>query len=564
VTTNLLIANFDLLAEAPNGVQRLRELILQLAVQGKLVPQDPNDEPASALLERSHSDKVKLIAEGEIPKGESLPLATPAKIAYELPTGWVWTKLDQVSNKIHYGYTASADPILRDVRLLRITDIQNGTVDWTSVPGCEISQEEYENYRLGKGDLLIARTGGTIGKSYLVKDLPVKAVFASYLIRVIPKRHFSPEYLKIFLESPLYWSQLYAKSMGTGQPNVSGTSLRSLLIPIPPADEQRRIVAKADELMIRCDELQKRQKEKEQVRVTLNDSALTHLVEARDPKEFATHWKRIKENFELLYDTPETVPKLRQTILQLAVQGKLVPQDPNDEPASTLLQRIRAEKEELIAKRKVWKAESLPAIKPDEIPYKLPRGWTWCRLGEIGNTRVGLTYSPKDVAKTGVPVLRANNIRNGKIDLGGVVRVNMEIDDNLAIKVGDILICTRSGSRALVGKAASVISLPERMTFGAFMAIFRSVCNPFVEIFLRSPVFGKVLDEVGTTTINQITQSNLKGSLFPLPPLPEQHRIVARAKHVLGLCEDLEVKLAGAEKASEELMGAVVREVAGA
>jgi restriction endonuclease S subunit len=142
------------------------------------------------------------------------------------------------------------------VRLLRITDIQNGMVNWEQVPGCEINQAKFQLYELNVGDLLIARTGGTIGKTFLVEDLPIQAVFASYLIRVVPNINALPNYLKVFVQSPLYWNQLHSKSSGTGQPNVNATSLKSLVLPLPPIEEQIRIVAKVDQLMTLCDELE--------------------------------------------------------------------------------------------------------------------------------------------------------------------------------------------------------------------------------------------------------------------------------------------------------------------
>ncbi len=244
MSAELLLENFDLTVKAPGSVQKLRELILQLAVQGKLVEQDPEDEPASVLLGKIKAEKERLIKEKKIKKSKPLPEIAPEEIPYELPDGWKWRRLDDISNKIHYGYNASAEPEEKDVRLLRITDIQNNKVHWESVPGCKYDDKTLENYGLNNGDILIARTGGTIGKSYLVDDLDITAVFASYLIRVVPNRETFTKYVKLFIESPFYWEQLYEKSMGTGQPNVNGTSLKSLKIPLPPIEEQKRIVAK--------------------------------------------------------------------------------------------------------------------------------------------------------------------------------------------------------------------------------------------------------------------------------------------------------------------------------
>ncbi len=168
----------------------------------------------------------------------------------------MWCRLEDLSLKIHYGFNASAKPEKKDVRLLRITDIQNNKVDWESVPGCDYSKSDLENYLLTENDIVIARTGGTIGKTFLVKNISVKSLFASYLIRAIPSHNISPEFLKAFMESPIYWKQLYEAAWGAGQPNVNGTSLSNLVVPLPPLPEQNRIVKKLEELMQHCNDLQ--------------------------------------------------------------------------------------------------------------------------------------------------------------------------------------------------------------------------------------------------------------------------------------------------------------------
>jgi type I restriction enzyme, S subunit len=248
--------HFPLVAATPADVKKLRETILQLAVRGKLVAQEPTDEPAAILLGQIRTEKARLVREGKLKAEKPLPPISEDEIPYELPEGWEWVRLEDVSTQIHYGYTASADPNLSTVRLLRITDIQDNKVNWESVPGCSIEVSQLNTYQLNEGDIVIARTGGTIGKSYLVSGLNVVSVFASYLIRVIPVGLLLPQFIKRFLETPLYWEQLWAKSMGTGQPNVNGTSLKSLILPLPPLAEQARIVARVETLLAQCDTLE--------------------------------------------------------------------------------------------------------------------------------------------------------------------------------------------------------------------------------------------------------------------------------------------------------------------
>ena len=250
----------------------------------------------------------------------------------------------------------------------------------------------------------------------------------------------------------------------------------------------------------------------------------------------------LERHFEIALETPDGIKKLRELILSLAMQGKLVPQDPNDQPASELLKEIEIEKKKLIKEGKIKKQEPLPPIKPEENPYEVPKGWEWARLGNVGETNIGLTYKPSDISDKGVPVLRSSNIQNGKLDFVDLVRVNTEIKNSALVKEGDLLICARNGSRALVGKTALITGLSEEMAFGAFMAIFRSRINFYLLYFINSPLFRKMIAEVNTMTINQITQNNLKSTIFPIPPLAEQKRIVAKIDQLMALCDKLEAE----------------------
>ena len=255
-----------------------------------------------------------------------------------------------------------------------------------------------------------------------------------------------------------------------------------------------------------------------------------------------------------------TGQQLKNSILQMAVQGKLVSQDPNDEPASVLLDRIRAEKDALIKSGKIKKeknpsvifrgADNLPYEKignnepvciADEVPFEIPDSWEWCRLGSIGETNIGLTYKPSDKTESdkGVPVLRSNNIQKGKMDYNDLVYVSCPVPERAMINEGDILICARNGSRALVGKSAIVDR--DGMAFGAFMAKYTSglngLLNAYILTFIESPVFRSQLDGVKTETINQITQDMIKEQLIPIPPLSEQKRIKDKLNEILPIVE---------------------------
>ena len=281
--------------------KKLRQKILDLAIHGKLVPQDPNDEPASVLLERIRAEKERLVKEGKIKKSKASKTSdTPhyENVPFVVPSSWEWTTVNIISKSILYGVSESAKASGK-YKLLRITDIQNNSVQWDSVPYTDFDENKANSYLLSDGDILFARTGATVGKSYLVQGLTEEAIYASYLIRVQTYDAVLPQYVKFYFESGYYWEQIEQGSVGVGQPNVNGTILGNLHIPIPPIHEQCRIVSELSKWMVLIDVIEQGKA-----------------------------------------DLQTVIKQTKSKILDLAIHGKLVPQNPADEPASELLKRI--------------------------------------------------------------------------------------------------------------------------------------------------------------------------------------------------------------------------------
>jgi len=261
VNTKLIKEDLELeLSTGQSLLKQLKQTILQEAIEGKLTEKwrvkNPDIGTAKELLEQIKTEKEKLIKEEKIRPSKPLSPINEDEIPFDIPESWKWQYLQDISLNIHYGFNASANHEKKDVRLLRITDIQDNQVNWTTVPGCEYTKKDLKTYSLNENDILIARTGGTIGKSYIVKNLSVVSIFASYLIRVIPSQNVYADFLKFFIESPLYWKQLHDAAWGAGQPNVNGTSLSKLLLPFPPFEEQKEIVATLEKLFFICDEIE--------------------------------------------------------------------------------------------------------------------------------------------------------------------------------------------------------------------------------------------------------------------------------------------------------------------
>ena len=509
-----------------NGKQ-LKNSILQWAIQGKLVPQDPNDEPASVLLEKIRQEKERLIKEKKIKRDKNASiiyrgednsyyekiLATEEvkcideEIPFEIPQGWEWERWGNIAQTIQYGYNA---PALEHgvIKMVRISDIQENCVLWDNVPYCLIDENDIDTYLLKVNDILFARTGGTVGKSFLVEEVPEKAIYAGYLIRTRYSSLLNPRYMKSFMESQLYWEQLKNGTIATAQPNCNGKTLAKMLLPIPPTKEQDRIVEK-----------------------------LTQL------SSFLDNYGLCQDRLNLLNE--EIKEQLKKSILQEAIQGKLVPQLTEEGTAQDLLEQIKKEKLNLIKGGKLKKSALATSVIfrgddnkyyeqigkkcwdiTEQIPFEIPSNWEWCRVRNVSNSYIGLTYKPTDIDEKGTIVLRSCNIRNGKLALEDIVRVSSSISEKMLIEENDIIICARNGSKRLVGKSALVRNLPEPMTFGAFMAICKTPIYEYMFAYLQSDLFfGQLRDVSNTTTINQLTQNKFNDFLIPIPPVREQERI---------------------------------------
>ena len=468
------------------NTKALRQKILDLAIHGKLVPQDPNDEPASVLLERIRVEKERLIKEGKIKKPKKSKAACDKPhYPFELPKGWEWTTVGEISKSILYGVSESAKS-KGEYKLLRITDIKNNAVDWNTVPYTDYDEHKANAYLISDGDILFARTGATVGKSYLVKGLQDKAIYASYLIRVQTFNEILPEYVKYFFESGFYWEQIQRDSIGIGQPNVNGTTLSQLALSIPPINEQHRIV---NEL-----------------------GSWLNIIDVIDngKAELQIAIKRVKSK-----------------ILDLAIHGKLVPQDPNDEPASELLKRINP------------KAE----ITCDNPQYgKLPKGWCETYLGELFNHNTGKALNSSNTEGTMRDYLTTSNVYWNTFDFS-VVKKMLFKDNELekcSVTKGDLLVCEGGD----IGRAA-IWNLNYDICIQNHIHRLRPKVNLCVPFYYYTLYYLKVKNMIGGKGIGLLGLSSnaLHKIHCPLPPLSEQHRIVTKIEELFAQLDKIESSL---------------------
>lgn len=568
--TALLTDNLPLLAGAPNGIKKLRELVLELAVRGKLMPQDPNDEPASELLKRIAEEKARWVAEGKIKKQKPLAEIKEDEKPFELPEGWEWASTAKLVLLITDGTHHTPSYIAAGVPFISVKDIDGTTI---SFDNCKyISQEEHLaiNARCNpeRGDILLCRIG-TLGRPTIVDTDAPFSLFVSVGLLKLPKETEISRYFHSVLSSPLMYRQYdQVKAGGSHTNKLNLGDIPRLLVPVPPLAEQHRIVDKVDELMALCDRLEAQQADAESAHAQLVQALLGSLTQASDAEDFAASWQRLAEHFHTLFTTEPSIDALKQTLLQLAVMGKLVPQDPSDEPASELLKGIAEEKARLVAAGKLKKQKPLAEITEAELPFGIPNNWAWSRIGELAlNTEYGLSEKTSDL-QDGVPVLKMGDIQSGQVLLGGQMKVSRATEGLPELYLEDEdLLYNRTNSAELVGKTGLFLGNSGEFTFASYLIRIRCLKSLFLPAYLNismnTPVFRKT--QINPHLKQQCGQANVNGTimknmLVTVPPIAEQHRIVAKVDQLMALCDQLKTRLTQARQLNEQLATALVEQ----
>lgn len=535
--------NFALLMYAPNSITKLRELILRLAVRGNLVPQNPNEEPASALVARGLKSKQS--------SATSLPnINGPHKI----PSSWKWVRFEDIVD-FDMGKTPST-------KASAYWDNENDGIAWVSIADMPVAGTiNVTAKRVSKkavsdvfkrapvsAETLLMSFKLSIGK---VAFLDVEAYHNEAIISIFP---FIPE-IKYYLFYCLRGINLLADSNNAIKgATLNSTSLKAILIPLPPLEEQKRIIAKVDELMRLCDEMEARQQAGRESRVRLNNATLAPLNNAATlaPGEFEQSAARLADNFTALYDSAETVGRLRATILQLAVQGKLVPQNPNDKPVGEYTKDS--------VKRGV------KSISADEVPFNIPNTWQWFRLGclaELINGDRGKNYPNKnEYVQSGLPFINTGHIRpGGTLSLETMHYITRKKFDSLRsgkIRKGDLVYCLRG---ATLGKTA-IVNYFDEGAVASSLVIIRleaELNNKYTYFYLTSPIGKELIKRFDNGSAQpNLSANSVKQYVIPVPPLEEQKRIVAKVNQLMVLCDELETKLRQTEANSEKLMKAAV------
>lgn len=569
--TALLTDNLPLLAGAPNGIKKLRELILELAVRGKLVPQDPDDEPASELLKRIAEEKARLVAEGKIKKQKPLAEIGEEEKPFVIPTHWEWVRLDSLLKKIGAGSTPLGGKqayVADGVKFLRSQNVWNEGLrlnDVAFIP--EATHQKMSGTHVEAGDLLFNITGASIGRCATVPSDFDTGNVSQHVTIIRPVSSETQPFLHAVLVSQLVQQTVMDVQVGVSREGLSIGKLTQFLIPFPPEAEQHRIVAKLDELMALCDRLEAQQADAESAHAQLVQALLDSLTQASDAEDFAQSWQRLDEHFHTLFTTEPSIDALKQTLLQLAVMGKLVPQDPNDEPASELLKRIAEEKELLMAEGKLKKQKVLPEIGEEERAFELPQGWQWARKAEVFSFLNGYAFKSEWFRPEGVRLLRNVNVSHGVINWKETACISEEqaaelqgflLDENDVVLTLDRPIISTGLKYAVIRSADLPCLLLQRVAKIAPYA--GAVTASYLSAWLNSRFFVDSIDPGRSNGVPHISTNQVGSMPFALPPLDEQHRIVAKLDQLMALCDQLKTRLTQARQLNEQLASTLVEQ----
>ena len=553
-----LLAHYERIADAPDAIARLRRFILDLAVRGKLVEQDPNDESASELLERIVAEKARRLKAGEIKKQSALPPVAPSEEPFSVPNVWEWTRIGSAA----YVEMGQSPPSEHYNRAGHGIPFFQGKADfgkryptaryWCTQPKKHAAQ----------GDILIS-VRAPVGPTNVASE---PCCIGRGLAALRSHNGIDRNFLLRCLEA--FEHELAALGFGTTFIAINKNQLTGFVIPLPPLAEQHRIVAKVDELMALCDRLEAARTEREATRGRM---AAASLVRLNDPDPdtvvFRNHAAFALENLTPLTTRRDQIKALRQTILNLAVRGKLVPQDPNDESASELLKRIAAEKARLVREKKIRARRARMSEICSDIPFDMPAGWNPAKIEqiivEIQTGPFGSSLHQSDYQLGGTPVINPASIQNERIipiEKMAVGPVTLERLSSFKLQTGDVIM----GRRGEMGRCAVVSECERGWLCGTGSLILRTleyVYPRFLSMLIGSPFSRKYLGGTAVgTTMQNLNQTILLNLSFGIPPLAEQHRIVAKVSELMALCDQLEASVANGDGTRGRFLDALLHE----
>ena len=558
-----LLAHYERIADSPDAIPRLRRFILDLAVRGRLVEQHQADEPAVELQKRIAAEKARLMEAGEIRKPRVVASLDSDKLPFPIPRIWTWTQIAslgvinprndapdyQESSFVpmsmifaDFGVASEHEPRAWGEIKKGYTHFADGDVGLAKITPC------FENRKSAVFRNLTGGIGSGTTELHIVRPL---FVYADYVV--------------LFLKSPYFIETGIPKMTGTaGQKRVPTEYFMASPFPLPPLAEQHRIVAKVDELMALCDRLEAARAAREATRDRLAAASLARLgAPDPNPAAFRNHATFALNNLAPLTTRPDQIKALRENILNLAVRGKLVDQDPAEEPASELLKRIAKDRIKLETSGEIKKSKPLPQVDTSDLPFDLPPGWTWARFPEVGLFGRGKSkHRPRNdpilYAEGKYPFIQTGDVARS----GGSIETYNKLYNDLGLTQSKMwpagtLCVTIAANIADSGILSFDACFPDSVVGLISHDSFENA--RFFEYFVRTAK-SNLQEFAPSTAQKNINLGILVELLIPLPPLAEQHRIVAKVDELMALCDRLEVALTGTDTTRARLLEALLHE----
>jgi len=564
---NFILENFDTIFKNKTSLETLDKVILDLAIKGKLVEQNQDDEPASELIKRIKAEKQRLIDEKIIKKEKSLPPIEEEEIPFDIPNNWEWVRLKDISylnprntaednlitsfvpmKLIFDGYEnnhLTEDKLWKDIKS-GFTHFKDDDIGIAKITPCFENRKSviFKNLKNGLG-------AGTT-ELYIIRVFG-KDILNSYLLNIFKSERFITEGIKTYTGT-------------AGQQRVKKEFVENFLIPLPPIEEQKRIVSKVEKLQSIIKDLKEIYIKNQSNRENLKKSLLSEIESQSSDKDLLKNLETVFTNFDKIIKTKEDIKDIRNLILSLAIKGKLVEQNQDDEKASELIKRIKSEKQRLIDEKVIKKEKPLPPIEDKEIPFDIPNNWEWVRFVDLCSVLTcGYASTPK-YEKTGKAFISAKNVKPYKFLLDDYKFISEELYSKLTANTkpekGDILL-TRVG--AGIGEATIIdvdLDFAIYVSLTLIKLIKNKVVAKYILLYINSPFFRELMIESTfgkNTSQGNLNVKKLRELPIPLPPIEEQKRIVSKVESLMKICDLLEEKITLNEKISDKLLESILK-----
>ena len=570
---DFVLNHFDELATLPGAVPKLRSFILDQAVRGNLTADwrqaHPDVEPASALLDRIREEKKELVKAGKTKKQKELPPVEPDEVPFEVPKTWEWVRLGDVLHSLRIGpfgsllhkrdYVEDGIPVVNPQHYLA-GSIENRPS--STIPASKA--RELSVYELRSGDVVTARRG-ELGRNAVVSARQTGWICGTGSMVLRPGPDLSSVFVSRLLDSTAIREGLLARSRGATMHNLSATMLSLLPIPFAAIGEQTEIVRRVDDLMTVCDRLEAAQSRSEELRRNALASGAIHLTDDTSEAPFTKRWQRFSDRLPELVHHPADTKPVQDAVLQLAVRGHLTAdwraENPDVEPASVLLERIRAEKKELEKAGKIKKQKESPPVGPDEIPFEVPESWEWVGLGQV-TSKIGSGSTPRGGKSVyvahGVPFIRSQNVWNDGLRLEDAAHIPEAVHESMHGTLVHQLDVLYNITGASIGRASLVPLNLVRANVSQHVSIVRPIRTEmaiFLHLALIAPYFfGQTMDQQVGMSREGLSNQKLFSAPVPAPPIAEQVEIVHRMQNATGLLDQLRQAAEAVERRTNRLL----------